>query len=305
MKKIISTLFLSLGLFTKAFCNGYPVFDVSNWLQGLDTFYTTYDMLMNTITQIENQYKQIQQAVENAKSIDWDNIEFEGGFDIREDIKKVNRRVNRSLTQANRIKDALTQETLQVGDNRYSVADLCGQGKEGKNLARIGGEYIGFLSSNAQKSISKMEKGLTKNQKEAIWQKYGISPKNYLLVDQTKNFFKEEAQKLIQKVQPAITDLEKTEEEKEDSTLEQAVTSQTDSNGNVTEGANNEGTRTLLYRLKETFKDFIDDFNGGVAMYCSKVISEEAEKETNKDAAKTAAETTANQQSKVGSNFKK
>ncbi len=305
MKKTISLVLLSLGLFTKAFCGGYPVFDVSNWLQGLDTFYTTYDMLMNTVTQIENQYKQIQQAVENAKSIDWDNIEFEGGFDIRDDIKKVNRRVNRSLTQANRIKDALTQDTLQVGNNRYSVADLCGKGDPDKNLARIGGEYIGFLTANAQKTLNDMEKGLTKKQKEAIWQKYGISPKNYLLVDQTKNFFKSEAEKLIQKVQPAITELEQQEEEAEDSALEKAVKSQTDSNGNVTEGSDREGTRILLSRLKEKFSQLIDDFNAGVAMYCSKVMADEAQKETEKDAAASAAETSNNQQSKVGSNFKK
>ena len=70
---------------------GYPVFDISGWLTAIDQLYQQYDMVMNTITQIENQYQQIQQAVERAKSIDWNNIRFDGDFDIRNDIKDANK----------------------------------------------------------------------------------------------------------------------------------------------------------------------------------------------------------------------
>lgn len=71
-------------------------------------------MVMNTITQIENQYQQIQQAVERAKSIDWDNIRFDGDFDIRNDIKDANKRVNKLLNQTRQIKNTLPVRTLTV-----------------------------------------------------------------------------------------------------------------------------------------------------------------------------------------------
>ena len=45
--------------------NNIPI--LSNWLTAIDTLYANYDMIMNTITQIENQYRAINQAIENAK----------------------------------------------------------------------------------------------------------------------------------------------------------------------------------------------------------------------------------------------
>ena len=103
--------------------NNIPI--VSNWLTAIDTLYTNYDMIMNSITQIENQYKRIQQAIENAKGIDWENIQFDGDFDIRDDIKNANRRVNSLLSQANAIKDTLNTTIIQTDGSSYSLADIC------------------------------------------------------------------------------------------------------------------------------------------------------------------------------------
>ncbi len=99
---ILSGIFLAV---TNIHAAGYPVFDITGWLTAIDQLYSQYDMVMNTITTIENQYRQIQQAVERAKSIDWENIRFDGDFDIRNDIKDANRRVNALLNQARRIRD--------------------------------------------------------------------------------------------------------------------------------------------------------------------------------------------------------
>ena len=82
-----------------AFSTGYPVFDASNWLGTIDQLFQMYDMVQNTITQIENQYKSIQQAVERAKAIDWDNrmakyradIDWEGMFSEAIDEEKARR----------------------------------------------------------------------------------------------------------------------------------------------------------------------------------------------------------------------
>lgn len=101
IKKTIIALLLGGALTVSSVsATGYPVFDISGWLTAIDQLYEQYDMVMNTITQIENQYQQIQQAVERAKTIDWENISFDGDFDIRNDIRDANKRVNKLLNQA-------------------------------------------------------------------------------------------------------------------------------------------------------------------------------------------------------------
>lgn len=70
LKQKITIAIISLTFATpNLFASGYPVFDVSGWLTALDQLYQQYDMVINSITTIENQYMQIQHAVERAKSI--------------------------------------------------------------------------------------------------------------------------------------------------------------------------------------------------------------------------------------------
>lgn len=104
---------------------GYPVFDVSGWLAAIDQVYQGYDMVMNTITQIENQYSMIQQQVERAKSIDWDNISFDGDFDIRNDIKDATKRGNKLLTSARNIKKMKGVFTIKSVYEGIKYADTC------------------------------------------------------------------------------------------------------------------------------------------------------------------------------------
>ena len=111
--KTVIAIFLSTSIAVSSVsATGYPVFDISGWLTAIDQLYQQYDMVMNTITQIENQYQQIQQAVERAKSIDWDNIRFDGDFDIRNDTNDTNKRVNKLLNQTRQIKNTLTSPNI-------------------------------------------------------------------------------------------------------------------------------------------------------------------------------------------------
>ena len=67
IRKKIGKIILAFGIVFFSAQNisatGYPVFDVSGWLAAIDQVYQGYDMVMNTITQIENQYNMIQQQV--------------------------------------------------------------------------------------------------------------------------------------------------------------------------------------------------------------------------------------------------
>ena len=188
IRKKISRIALSFGMAVfmtqNVMAGGWPVFDVSGWLNGIDQLYQGYDMVMNTITQIENQYNMIQQQVERAKSIDWDNISFDGDFDIRNDIRDATKRVNRLLTSARNIKKMMTTPSISCGNVKYSIADLCGINpnnqddlwENDKNLLTACRDYKQFMSETMQKTVSSLTDGLEEDQKKAIWVKYGISP---------------------------------------------------------------------------------------------------------------------------------
>ena len=200
MKKKLLSLITCAMLVTTTLpvhATGYPVFDISGWLTAIDQLYQQYDMVMNTITQIENQYQQIQQAVERAKSIDWDNIRFDGDFDIRNDIKDANKRVNKLLNQARQIKNTLTTPNIDCENGRYSLAYLCGMGSPDHNFFSACKDVESYMTDSMKFSIDAIEGNLTEKQKMMIWKKYGISPKNYLFVQQSVAQVKTQASKQL------------------------------------------------------------------------------------------------------------
>lgn len=227
---------------------GYPVFDISAWLMAIDQLYQQYDMVMNTITQIENQYQQIQQAVERAKSIDWDNIRFDGDFDIRNDIKDANKRVNKLLNQARQIQNTLTNPNIDCGNGRYSLADLCGMGSPDHNFFSACKDVETYMTDSMKFSIDAIEGNLTEKQKMTIWKKYGISPKNYLFVQQSVAQVKKSASKALAKATEEANQLQREDRIAKTNAIIQAAYAQTDSNGNMTEAAANEVSLYLSSR---------------------------------------------------------
>ncbi|MCQ2584512.1 MAG: hypothetical protein MJ185_02885 [Treponema sp.] len=283
-KKLLITITAVIMTVTKLSATGYPVFDISGWLTALDQLYSQYDMVMNTITTIENQYQQIQQAVERAKSIDWDNISFDGDFDIRNDIKDANKRVNALLTQSRRIKETLTLQSIDCGNgNRYSIADLCGLGENGKNFITAIEDSGNFMTSTMVNSIKAITEGLTPKQKEAIWRKYGISPRNYIFVTQSVNKVKDASAKVLAKVTEQAVELKRTDQLARSNTVLQAAYSQTDSNGNMTEAAANEASLHLTQQVIEELGGVQESINDLADLTASKLIQEENEKQVEAD----------------------
>ena len=175
MKVRFLGILISFVIPFSGFSQEMAVFDASNWLNALDQLYMMYDMVNNTITQIENQYKSIQQSIDRAKSIDWDNIRFDGDFDIRNDIRDANRRVNRLLNQARNIKTTITTPSINCGRNKYSIADLCGHGDdENKNILSAIQDYKNFMTEAMQGAVNSIVEGLDDDEQKAIWNKYGI-----------------------------------------------------------------------------------------------------------------------------------
>ena len=169
LKRTVIAIILSTSIaISSVSATGYPVFDISGWLTAIDQLYQQYDMVMNTITQIENQYQQIQQAVERAKSIDWENISFDGDWDIRNDIKDANKRVNSLLNQARQIQNTLTTPSIDCGNGRYSLADLCGMGSPDHNFFSACKDIGTYMTDSMKYSISAIEGSLTEKQKMLV-----------------------------------------------------------------------------------------------------------------------------------------
>lgn len=286
MKKIV--LLLSMVIFntTVSFAqtgivhdpiNNIPI--LSNWLTAIDTLYTNYDMIMNSITQIENQYKRIQQAIENAKGIDWENIQFDGDFDIRDDIKNANRRVNSLLSQANAIKDTLNTTIIQTDGSSYSLADICGFGEDGKGFASCVKDVYGFMKDNVKSAAEAAVGNLTEEQEKAIWMKYGISPRNYYLVAQTSKLIRNSASSCIAKATDQAKELTRQENYAKQSAVVKAALETKTSDGTIPQGAMDEAsllTGQVLVDEMVMMRESIDDAGAAISQ---KLIADEQNKE--------------------------
>lgn len=283
MKKKLISLITCAMLVTSTLpvhATGYPVFDISDWLTAIDQLYQQYDMVMNTIAQIENQYQQIQQAVERAKSIDWDNIRFDGDFDIRNDIKDANKRVNKLLNQTRQIKNnTLTSPNIDCGNGLYSLADLCGMGSPDHNFFSACKDVEVYMTDSMKFSIDAIEGNLTEKQKMMIWRKYGISPKNYLFVQQSVAQVKTQASKLMAKATDEAVQLQREDRITKTNAIIQAAYAQTDSDGNKTQGAANEANLYLSQQVVDGLMSLEEAIDQMASLSAARMINEENEKQ--------------------------
>lgn len=189
MKKIrqffISTmLMLSAGI--QVFAN-WPVFDAANWLSSIEKFYQGYDQIMNTLQMIEQNYQQIQMAIEQAKSWKFEDLDFNDGnllenFDIRDEIQDATKQVNRQLNNVRKIRDTFEKENMQIGNKKFSMKDLAGLGDKDKTLIDIVKDTIVMEKNDFAAACEELTKQLTDEEKMVIWQKYGLSPQNFMMV---------------------------------------------------------------------------------------------------------------------------
>lgn len=288
MKKLklylLSVILLNFGfspLYAQAIVNdpinNIPI--VSNWLTAIDTLYSNYDMVMNTITQIENQYKAINQAIENAKGIDWENIRFDGDFDIRNDIKNANKRVNSLLSQANAIKDTLNTSIISVGGQSYSLADICGHGDDGKDFASCVTDVYGYMKDNMMQAAASAVGNLSEAQEKAIWQKYGISPRNYYLVAQASKQVREKALTCIAATTEEARALVREEKIAKLDTVVKAAMEAKTSDGTIPEGALQEASMLASKLMVDECMSLREAVENAAAATAQKILAEEQQKE--------------------------
>lgn len=259
-------------------------FDLENWLKSIDQLYASYDMVQNTITQIENQYKQIQMAINNAKNIDWNNVRFDGDFDIRNDINNAGKRVNRLLSSVSSIKESISTPSINFGYGSYSIADLCGVNGNGKNIIAATKDTANYMSDNMKAVITTMTNKMTPEQKAEIMSKYGISAENYMLVQQSTKLISEKVQNLMGKCTDEARKALIEENVGASSNVINAVYQTLDEYGNIPEGASREATLLLINNMIEALTKLNMDINEANSLNALKEINEAAEKES-KDSA--------------------
>ena len=201
-KKLIAmVLFFSLISPAGLFAN-YPVIDVANLMQAIETAYQYYQQVQNTIEQVQNTYKQIEQAAQQMKSINFNELKdlgknFDGMKDnpfevitgIHDSAHDITREVNKQMNKVNDLQDALHAETISFGGIKYSMADLCGATAESDKNGRSK-NIFGFVEnawdySRKQKdeAVKGYVEGLSYKEKEAIVRHFGMSPRNYASIE--------------------------------------------------------------------------------------------------------------------------
>jgi hypothetical protein len=207
-RKIIFSLFIFMAVLSvPLFAQGYPVVDIANLMQAINTLYATYDQITAAIEQVQNTYQQLQKQIEMVKNMDWDRVgetigdmdltSVDGILNLRHQIKDVTKLVNANMNLINNVQDTLTKKTITFGDKRYTFGGLFGfgAGSEGTTLFDLPKNVVDYVSETANDVVAGYAGKLTYKQKEAIMRRTGLSPRNYakihLVEEQTNTLIKD------------------------------------------------------------------------------------------------------------------
>lgn len=191
---VIALLFTNISFINAA---GLLTFDASNWIASIDQLYSSYDMVMNTLKQIEQGYQQFQFYLEQAKSWDLENISWDGDLDFRDEIKSVTNRVNKQITNIRKIEEIFTTKQYSAGGMTFTVADLVGAGDRDRDLLDVMRNVGNEMKNSWDQAAEALVNELSEDQKRAIWQKYGISPINFTYMQQKKQLLQNVADQFI------------------------------------------------------------------------------------------------------------
>jgi hypothetical protein len=170
---------------------GYPVLDVANLMQAINTLYATYDQITATIEQVQNTYQQLKKQIEMVQNMDWDNIgekiadmdvtSLDGLLNLRYQIKDVTRLVNHNMNLINNVQDTLTKKTVTFGGKKYTFGGLFGfgAGSEETTIFDLPKNVADYVSETGDDLVAGYAGKLTYKQKEAIMRRTGLSPRNY------------------------------------------------------------------------------------------------------------------------------
>ena len=208
-KKIVSLMLLISLTYGNCFATGMPVVDavlnssvLTEFVTTLTQLYEMYDQTMNQIEMIRQKYEQMQFYIDRAANWNWQEIQWDGDLDFRNEITQATKQVNKQLTNIRKIKNSLTTNTVSWGGQSYSIASLAGINIDGQgNLEDFVKEGTSYYEDGFKKAAKVWEEGVPENEAQYIWAKYGLSPANYKMVRDVEKKLSETAALLIGNVE--------------------------------------------------------------------------------------------------------
>jgi hypothetical protein len=195
MKKIKKIFVMAIAFFSLSAlpvsAQGYPVMDVANLMQAINTLYATYDQITAAIEQVQNTYQQLKKQIEMVATMDWENVgeklgemditSVDGILNLRHQIKDVTKLVNANMNLINNVQDTLTKKKISFGGKYYTFGGLFGFGKgsEGTTIFDLPKNVVDYVSETGDDMVAGYAGKLTYKQKETIMRRTGLSPRNY------------------------------------------------------------------------------------------------------------------------------
>jgi hypothetical protein len=208
------TAVLALGIPLDSHAQGYPVLDVANLVQAIETLYASYDHITQAIETVKNTYQQLQKQIDMVKNMDWDDVgetfknmdptSLNGILAMRGQIQDVVYYVNRNMDLINNVEDTLTKKTISFGGKNYTFGGLFGfgRGSPGTTIFDLPKNVKDYVDETADEVTAGYEGRLSYKQKEAVMRRYGLSARNYAKV----RLVEEQTSDLVRKMLTAGTD---------------------------------------------------------------------------------------------------
>lgn len=209
--KLLSFLFVAFAFGQNIFAQGMTVFDPTNWISGLDRLYATYDEIQNSIKRIQQNYEAMQHAIEQAQSLDWENIEWDGDFDFRDELRQAGTQINKRLTIMRKAEDCFTKKVIKFGKQSFSYADLMTE----EGWKGMGAAFETSAENSYKNACDAWVGKLTDKQKATIIRKYGVTPANYYRVKAREAILQAEMTKIIGQAESELQneELQKNQEQ--------------------------------------------------------------------------------------------
>jgi hypothetical protein len=208
--KIIGTLFfLALlgGASPQIFAQGTPVIDMANLLQAIDAMYQQYQQVMNSIEQVKNTYKQIEQQASMVKNLDWSALDLShldptNIPDLMDSAKNIKRMVEGNLKRLEEVAQTIGAKEVSFGGMSYTLKGLCGigldkMGIDSEMVFNMPRNIADYVIKTGKDIAEEFKKQLNPEQIAAIARRYDMNPEYFAVYKMTRQVMDNTIQELV------------------------------------------------------------------------------------------------------------
>lgn len=195
MRKVIFVLILAvmLSMSVSAQTIVSDILNVASLTQAINTVYATYDHIMATIENVQNTYQMIIQQGEAMANM-WTDMEsfadrykdkdaLESFLEFRNHYKDMVSWADKQMSHWNNMSDLFTKRKIEFAGKNYTLGGIIGypgsEGDHGTNFLNLPMNVIEYAAKQTKEMAAGYADQLTQEQKVAIMNKYGMSPRNY------------------------------------------------------------------------------------------------------------------------------